>query len=97
MSRAAFMAGVQHAAAMLREAETIRAESAKCPAAIEVEFLEGQPQRNFATAYLSRILLQPETLEGFAAVLSDFLGMDTLTTAEYYAELTESQIFDAGA
>ena len=95
MSRAAFMAGVQHATRMLVEAERIQADSLKCPSAIEAQHREGAEQQNFAMVYLSRLLLQPETLEGFAAVLSDYLGMPSSTTSAYYTKLTEPEIFGA--
>jgi|GEM_PF-5774727 len=94
MSRAAFMAGVQHAAAMFREAEVIRSDSKASPAAIELEHLDGKPQRNFASDHLRALLIQPGMLEGFAAALSDYLGTDVATTADFYADLTEAEIFE---
>ena len=98
MSRAAFMAGVRAAAALFAEAESVRSNNPRTsPAAIEVEYLDGKPQRNFAAEHLRTLLARPDTLEGFAAALSDFLSMDTATFAIFYAEVTEAEIFGTPA
>ncbi len=94
--RTIFMDGVRLAADMLDHAERLNLRG--CGASIVGEFREGVPQDNFALTFIRQALEQPDLIEGFAAVLSDFLGdQDVQTLAAYYTELRPEQVFDAGA
>jgi hypothetical protein len=91
-----FMAGVRHAAAMIAEAQQLQ-RAVTCATAIEAEFRPGAPQLNMAEKYLRILQREPETLEGFAAVLSDYLTMDTATEPWYYERVQAAQIFGHSA
>jgi hypothetical protein len=88
---ARFAAGRDLAVAMLR-----RGSEATLLATAALEARERSDptasQHRWVLAFLLELQRDPDLLDGFSAVLSDFLASGSIGTADYYAEITLSML-----
>jgi hypothetical protein len=89
---AAFLAGRDLACKMLRNAKQSDGK-----VSIEARHREGRPKALWVLPYLVMLRTRPELLEGFAAVLSDYLSDAGGTDVEAFERLTAEDIFGTQA
>lgn len=75
--------------------ELLRSRRSHENTSVEARHRDGKAQDNWAVPYFAALGAQPELLEGFCAVLSDFLSDCGGTDAEVFERLTLGEMLGA--
>lgn len=94
-TRSAFLAGRDLAAAMLDTALAKGADAEESAYFLEKEDRELVPQDNFVVPFLEKLRSEPELMDGFAGVLSDYLAGCSIgfnASGQSYQRLTYNEM-----